>query len=429
MKNNILNNYFFILFSIIPIPIVVGSAVSIVNILLIDLSFIFLIIYKKNFDFIKNKTFKIILLLYLYLIFNSLISQDFLIGAKRNFGFIRFIIFFAAFNYFFHVSKFFHKILIIWAIILFLIILDVYFESYTGKNILGYGGGTRIFSFFKDEPIVGGYINAFYLIITGYFYFIFKDYPKEYKILFLIISTLLLISILLSGERTNAIKAFIGFFIFYYFNKNFAFKEKAISFVVIITLFIGIFFSSDYLKLRYVSQINNIINSEEKIINSNDTIKISETGENSLYIRIYRSGLEVFKKYPLFGVGNKNFRLQNTCVKDYVINDGSDLYGTHLLCQTHPHQIYIEFLSEHGVVGSIVLFVILFKLIFSKFKTILRSENYLQLGCVIYLSTIFVPVLPSGSFFNDYNLTLFLLNLSILYASNPKTNIFSKSEF
>jgi len=59
----------------------------------------------------------------------------------------------------------------------------------------------------------------------------------------------------------------------------------------------------------------------------------------------------------------------------------------------------------------------------------LKSKNYLQLGCVIYLSTIFVPVLPSGSFFSDYNLTLFLLNLSILYASNPKTNIFSKSEF
>ena len=47
---------------------------------------------------------------------------------------------------------------------------------------------TRVFSFFKDEPIVGGYINAFYLIITGYFYFIFKEaiQIKKYKILFLI---------------------------------------------------------------------------------------------------------------------------------------------------------------------------------------------------------------------------------------------------
>jgi len=60
---------------------------------------------------------------------------------------------------------------------------------------------------------------------------------------------------------------------------------------------------------------------------------------------------------------------------------------------------------------------------------VLKSKNYLQLGCIIYLSTVFTPILPSGSFFSDYNLTLFLLNLSILYASNPKTNIFSKSEF
>ena len=99
MKNKILINYFFILFSVIPISIVVGPAVSLANILLIDLSFIFFIFYTKEFHFLKNKTFKIIILLYLYLIFNSLISQDFLIGANRNLGFIRFIILFTAFNY------------------------------------------------------------------------------------------------------------------------------------------------------------------------------------------------------------------------------------------------------------------------------------------------------------------------------------------
>ena len=38
----------------------------------------------------------------------------------------------------------------------------------------------------------------------------------------------------------------------------------------------------------------------------------------------------------------------------------------------------------------------------------------------------FIPLLPGGSFFNDFNSTLFWLNFSIFYASNPKTNIFSK---
>ena len=62
--------------------------------------------------------------------------------------------------------------MIIWAITLFIIMIDVFIESFTGKNIFGYGElyGERIVSFFKDEPIVGGYINAFYLIIVGYFF-------------------------------------------------------------------------------------------------------------------------------------------------------------------------------------------------------------------------------------------------------------------
>ena len=131
-KNKILYNYFFILFSIIPVSIIVGPAISLINILLIDLSFIFLIFYTKDFYFLKNKTLKLILLLYLYLIFNSLISQNFSIGAARNLGFIRFIILFVAFNYFFNKDKFFNKFLIIWALVIFVVCLDVYFEGYTG---------------------------------------------------------------------------------------------------------------------------------------------------------------------------------------------------------------------------------------------------------------------------------------------------------
>jgi hypothetical protein len=37
-----------------------------------------------------------------------------------------------------------------------------------------------------------------------------------------------------------------------------------------------------------------------------------------------------------------------------------------------------------------------------------------------------LPLLPSGSFFSDFNSTLFWINLSIMYASNPDTNIFRK---
>ena len=85
---------------------------------------------------------------------------------------------------------------------------------------------------------------------------------------------------------------------------------------------------------------------------------------------------------------------------------------------------YIEFLSEHGLLGSLIMFFILYKLIFSKIKSVIRSDNYLQLGSFIYLILVFLPLIPSGAFFNDYVLTLFIINLSIFYASNLNLNIF-----
>ena len=113
MTNKITYNYFLILFSIIPITMVAGSSVGVTNILLLDLSFIIFLIYKKDYNFLSNKYFKYLLFLYLYLIFNSLISFDKEIGFLRNFGFIRMIILFLAINYFFNQKFFFKKVFLI----------------------------------------------------------------------------------------------------------------------------------------------------------------------------------------------------------------------------------------------------------------------------------------------------------------------------
>ena len=168
MNNKILNFYFLFLFSFIPASIIIGPAISLFNILLIDFSFIFLIFYKKDFKFLSNKTVKLIIFLCLYLIFNSIIAKDFSMSTYRNFGFIRFGILFLAFNYFFYNNKnFFINVLATWLLTLSLLSLDTYKESISGTNIFGYGEayGSRIVSFFKDEPIVGSYIHGFYLMI------------------------------------------------------------------------------------------------------------------------------------------------------------------------------------------------------------------------------------------------------------------------
>jgi len=419
MNNKILNSYFLFSFSFIPVSIIIGPAVSLINILLIDFWFVFLILYKKDYEFLSNKTVKLIIFLSLYLIFNSIIAKDFSMSANRNFGFIRFGILFLAFNYFFYDKNFTNKVLTVWTLTLFVLTLDTYIESIFGKNILGYGElyGSRVVSFFKDEPIVGGYINGFYLVVIGYLFHLNNKISNKYKNIIIIFSIFFLVAIILTGERSNSIKAMIGFFLFYFFNDVFKFKEKIFYTLLLISILAFLLNTSNFLKLRYGGQFFKpiistlLINNE---IKKNEIDNVTKLKDN-IYLDLYQSGFTVFKNHLIFGVGNKNYRVE-TC-----LNKENPKYK----CNTHPHQIYFEFLAEHGLVGSIILFFILFKLIFGKIKIIIVSKNSLQLGCLFFLTTSFIPFLPSGSFFADYSLTIFWINLSILYAVEKKTNIYT----
>ena len=403
---------YLILVSILPFSIVLGPSISLLNILLIII--IFLINLKLEEIKIEKKfLFYLLVILYVYLIFNSFISIDYKEGIYRNLGFLRFIILFIAINFFFKISKSKFKFLNIWSAIILIIIFDSFIEFSFGKNLLGYGDdlyADRIVSFFKDEPIVGAYLLGFNFIIVGFFFEKFYKQNIKLKLTLFLILFISVGCILITGERSNGIKAIIGLVIFLFLNNKISLKIK-ISIFLFSLVFTGLIISnSNYLKVRYGQQLFS------QLFDSNQRDQFIE---NNIYLKLYKSGLAVFKDNPIFGVGNKNYRvittknLETKINEDYVLN-------------THPHQIYIELLSEHGLVGTIILLSIFFYLIFKNLKIIIISRNSIQLGCFTYLIINFLPILPSGSFFNDFSSTLFWINLSIMYACNKKTNIFYK---
>ncbi len=408
MPNIKTEKYFLILFSLIPISIITGALVSLINITLIAISFLFILILNKEFKIFKNNVIICFFVLYLYLIFNSFIALDLEISLKRNFGFIRYILLFLAINYFFINSDFKNNVLKFWGLVLSVLLIDSYVEIINGKNILGFGGdvelyGRRLVSFFKDEPIVGSFLNAFYLIIGGFFFQSFNNYSIQRKSLICIFIVLCVLCIILSGERSNSIKAVLGFILFLLVNKNIKMKIKLMIFVSLIFISTILFNKIEFLKTRY-----GIITPYDRI----------ETIKNNVYFKLYNSAFEIFKDYPLLGIGNKNYRIE-ACEKEKV--------NPIFFCNTHPHQIYFEFLSEHGVIGTSIILIIFFFLLFKILKVIFlnKEKNYVQVGCFIYLTIVFIPFLPSGSFFADFNANLFWINFSIMYAVNKKTNIFS----
>lgn len=390
----------------LPISIIIGPSVSLINIVFINIILI-KIFFERKFSYLFNSsTLKILLAIYIYLIFNTFISESYEIGFVRNLGFIRFIGLFILINYFFYTNNFSLKIFSIWTFVLMIVIIDVYLEYFLGSNIFGWGAtephAQRIVSFFKDEPVAGSFLYGFILVIFGYLLVKFKD-KKIIAFSFLLLG---FIAVFITGERSNTIKLFFGIILMLFLFDFYKFKIK-ISILFLIIFIISIFISqSSYLKNRYIGQFLSNIDSLEKI-------KVFE--KQNIYFKHYKSGIEVFKNNFFFGVGNKNYRIE-TCKN---LN-----FNTIYICTTHPHQIYLELLSEHGLFGSIILISLIFILMFKILKEISISKNYIQIGALIFTITVFTPILPSGSFFSDFNSTIFWTNLSIMFACSRNSNIF-----
>ena len=76
--------------------------------------------------------------------------------------------------------------------------------------------------------------------------------------------------------------------------------------ILILSFFFN-FFSHDKF-IRLSQNIDILTNFIEKIKTKDDRAKFLD---NSLYIKLYKSGIYVFKNNPWLGVGNKNYRLKH----------------------------------------------------------------------------------------------------------------------
>ena len=208
------------LFYLLPISLISGNFAVNLNIFLIDTLALYYCYQNKDWDWIKDDVFRLLVIFNFFLIINSITihyldlinhSNYNYDGLIRSLTFSKFILFIYAFKILILDKKTLDKIIKVWSIIISIVIFDVFFESYFGFNIIGNVSPdqTRIISFFKDEAIVGALILCFGFIIATYF--LDKDLELKSKIFFNITLFMIPLSIFLSGERSNFIKSFIIF--------------------------------------------------------------------------------------------------------------------------------------------------------------------------------------------------------------------------
>tara|TARA_Y100000768_G_C23984523_1_gene687912 strand:- start:789 stop:2024 length:1236 start_codon:yes stop_codon:yes gene_type:complete len=407
-KTFYIQNLNIFLISILPLGLIVGTLISNTIIFLICIFFIYDLSIKNNFFYLNQKNFYFLIIIYIYLILNSYFISENQESLIKSFGFVRFIILAYAVSYYYR--EFGNRILKIWTLFFIIVSLDILFEYVFGKNILGFQSQypARITSFSGDEMKIGGYYFGFILLSLFYL----KKYKQNFFLLLLII--FFIISLLI-GERSNFIKIFIMYFLFFTFFYNISYLKKFFSIILLFAISVLIIINIPGLKSKFY---NHIVDQElrENIKLKKESIDYNKLISNNRHLSHYYVATEIFKENILFGSGFKSFRIESP-KKKYQKNG---IYGA----STHPHQFHFEILSELGLVGYILIFSNLIYILFKKFN---YNKDLIRTGALLFILASLIPILPSGSFFTSYGATIFFINYSFLIQTKDYDKIKSKN--
>ena len=125
------------------------------------------------------------------------------------------------------------------------------------------------------------------------------------------------------------------------------------------------------------------------------------------YERLIYTAVEVWKFNKIFGDGIKSFR--KNCGK---IKKGA-------LCSNHPHNYYLEILTDLGILGIIIATIIGSMFIFFLFKNFIffnraNYRNFFLLSTTISLFLEVFPFKSTGSIFTTNNATYIILLSGII---------------
>ncbi|WP_440677262.1 O-antigen ligase family protein [Candidatus Pelagibacter sp. HIMB1587] len=402
------------LFSLIPFFLITGPFLSDLAISLVALIFLAYCYKRNDYSYFKNRYFYIFLIFWIYLVFNSLFNNLNFDSLKISIFYFRYGVFVIAiitllgFNDGF-VKYFFYCIFICFVVLIF----DGFYQYFFGENILGWKSSVRVSSFFGEEKILGSYLSRLWPIFFGLSIFYLK---KKDKLFFLFILVFIFSEalIFLSGDRSAFFNINLSA-IFVILLSQKLFKLRLITLCSSIVLLLIISFINPTAKERVFDQTIKQMNLQNSNQDDYKNIYIFSKEHTHHYITAYRMYLD----NKIFGVGVKNFR--KFCKNEkYSVSE--------LSCASHPHNTYVQVLSEIGITGFIFLISILFYFCFNILKHLIlrfKGKSYFSDFEICLLSVIAIylwPFIPTGNIFNNWLNIALILNLPFLFWAKKLAN-------
>lgn len=337
------------------------------------------------------------------------------------------------------------KIFIFWKILLSILILDTIFQYIFGFNVIGikpqfYPNNCenysyeflfshklqdhnncfpfihiwRLSSFFGDERVIGSFLA--HMVPLTLISLKIDDFKSKIYLFFCCFA------IFISGERMAflifllTLSILISYIIIT--KKNFLFEMKFNQFIqyllIVISgiiLFSLILNSSKVLQNRFL-EVKELTFELKKEINNLDQNK---SKFDLPYISIWKRASNNFIESKIIGKGINYFRdcsykKQNTY---YVYPEILKKYGKNS-CTTHPHNFYLQIISETGIVGILIFMSII---IYTIVRAVIRFDKISQSKYFYYsilmIIILFLPFKVTGNIFSTFYGTLFFFLFSI----------------
>lgn len=423
------------LIAIFPISYIAGNLIINLNILLIVIST--LIIFKKKVFLIKYNVIDKLIFYAFGVIFISGITntvqiylndqtsiQNFKILVKTFLHF-RYLLFYLILRFLVETNKFNFKIFFMSSFICSLFVsIDLIYQFIFGVDILGIKQNLSVNKFsgpFGDELIAGTYLQKFGFLAFFFIPIFLKIENKKLIYLYLIaLFLLILFSLIITGNRMPFI-----LFIFIIL-AVFIFEKKTRKYFIPLSIVTSLVFlitykynatTKNYFNHFYKTSIEikdstfnfmfrDLSNEELKLFNEDPQLFIPNTYVKELY-----SGIATWKQNKIIGGGIDSFYVN--CKK--TLND----------CASHPHNYYLEILSETGLTGLIIFLLIFGKVFidtfYLKYLKNTKFNNLIIPFMFLFLAEIF-PIKTSGSFFTTSNASFIFFILAITIALSRRPN-------
>jgi len=489
IKNNI-DNYIIFLFFLFPFFLISGPFLSDSFVVLLSL---FFLINKNILKNCKSNLFIFFLIFYFYLNINSFFSFNSFISFWSSIPYIRFILFSFVLSYLLNKVLNLRKIIFFSFFLSYIILfLDSILQLSSGYNILGNSIiVSRISSLFGDKLVMGSFVaRSLPILLAISFIEDFKN-KKIINAIVLIISGSL---IFFSAERLAFAYYFITIFLFIIItiNKKNLFYYLFFIIVVLCLLFFAKPSSLNRIVNHTISQIKNTSNSigpsyrhelhyltayklfldekifghglksfrnlcdkekydlNDKIISDNKLLSpfdgflyLSQEANYIVPVNFFDNNKVEFdleneshraKVYRLPSYYNKGINIILKKNGDFIKKGEivGSFYEYKNGCNTHPHNVHLEFLSELGLIGYSFLMIffahVIFKIIkvficiVKNFNKKIKQDKYIlySLFILVGLFNSLFPLFPSGSFFNNWLSVIFYFNVGFLI--NIKNN-------